>query len=90
VAKGSEEPGNLAGFRRTTSPHMEEKEKKNSLKLHELCGNVYENKGSAFQSSQETGNVIENTSSYAFEAGMLLKTSKLSLGLEFCRSGHRD
>jgi hypothetical protein len=69
---------------------MEEKEKKNSLKLHELCGNIYENKGSALQSSQETWNVIENKGSYALKAVMLLKTSKLVVSLEFIRSGHRD
>jgi hypothetical protein len=50
-------------------------ERKNlvSLKTHDRCGNLYENKGSAFHSPQESGNIIENTGSYEAKAGMLLK-----------------
>jgi hypothetical protein len=44
------------------------------LKLNEQCGNVYENKGPAFSSPGQIGNVVENKRSYAQDAGMLLKT----------------
>ena len=64
--------------RRTTSPHADTKEKKNSLKLHELCGNVYENKGSAFHGPGQSGNLIENKSGYALNAGMSLKLKVVS------------
>jgi hypothetical protein len=49
------------------------REKKNSLKLKAQSGNVYENKGPAFQGPGQSGNVIENKGSYALKAGMLLK-----------------
>ena len=45
--------------------------------MSEQSGNVYENKGSAFQSPLQSGNVIENKGSYASKAGMLLKTKGL-------------
>jgi hypothetical protein len=44
------------------------------LFLTERRVNVYENKGEAFHGQGRSGNVIENKYSYAFEAGMLLKT----------------
>jgi hypothetical protein len=55
-------------------------ERKNlvTLKTMERRGNVYENKGSALHSPQQSGNVIENTGSYEFKAGMLLKKQVVS------------
>jgi hypothetical protein len=41
------------------------------------CGNVYENKGSAFYGLAQTGNVVENKDSYALKAGMLLKRKEV-------------
>jgi len=38
-----------------------EMEKRDSLKLDEQRGNVYENKGSAFHSPRRSGNVYEKT-----------------------------
>ena len=46
--------------------------------MNEQCGNVYENKGPAFNSSGRSGNVIENTGSYASKTGMLLKGQVVS------------
>jgi hypothetical protein len=42
-------------------------------KMSELCGNVYENKGSTFSRPRQSGNVAENIDSYLLKAGMLLK-----------------
>jgi hypothetical protein len=42
--------------------------------VNERGGNVYENKGSAFNRRGKSGNVIENKSGYASKARMLLKT----------------
>jgi hypothetical protein len=53
---------------------------RDSSKLGELCGNVYENKGPAFHGRQESGNVIENKASYALKAGMLLKIQEIGCG----------
>jgi hypothetical protein len=50
-----------------------------SIKMNERRGNVYENKGSAFSSPRRSGNVIENTASYALKAGMLVKRKVVSL-----------
>jgi hypothetical protein len=47
-------------------------------KVNEPCGYVYENKGSVFHGQGTTGNVIENKSSYASKAGMLLKRQVVS------------
>jgi hypothetical protein len=52
---------------------------KGCLKVKELSGNVYENKGSVFHRRERSGNVIENKDSYALKAGMLLKTQHVSL-----------
>ncbi len=57
--------GKLFGFRQTPSPLLQTKERKNSSKMNERSGNVYENKGSAFKTRQRSGNVIENKGSYA-------------------------
>jgi hypothetical protein len=38
-----------------------EMKKRDSSKLGERSGNVYENKGSAFPSPERSGNVCENT-----------------------------
>jgi hypothetical protein len=43
------------------------------LKLKDRRGNVIENKGSRLENWRGSGNVIENTASYALKAGMLLK-----------------
>ncbi len=58
-------------------------------KTQERRGNVYENKGSAFHSLRQSGNFIENTSSYEFMAGMLLKGQALTnrLSAPICRGG---
>jgi hypothetical protein len=58
-------------------------------KTHERRGNLYENKGSFFHSLQQSGNVIENTSSYEFMAGMLLKGQAVTnrLRAPICRGG---
>jgi hypothetical protein len=50
-------------------------------------GNVYENKGSAFHSPRQSGNVTENTGSYEFKAGMLLKRKA---GFRSQESGFRN
>ena len=69
-------PAKPLGFRRTASPCPDEKQKKNSLKISDQCGDVYENKGSAFHERRQSGNVAENKGSYALKAGMSLKTSE--------------
>jgi|GEM_PF-1056540 len=43
--KRGQKPGRLRAPGRPTSPFLETKEKKNSLKMRERSGNVYENKG---------------------------------------------
>jgi hypothetical protein len=48
------------------------KREKNSLKVNDRCGNVYENKGSAFSSPWRSGNVIENEGSYALKSGNVI------------------
>jgi hypothetical protein len=45
------------------------------IKMRDRCGNVIENKGPAFSSAAQSGNVTENKCSYAQNAGMLLKTN---------------
>jgi hypothetical protein len=61
-----------ASFGQDVGSGVETKER-DSSKLGERRGNVYENKGSVFRGREEGGNVIENTGSYALKAGMLLK-----------------
>ena len=56
-----------------------EKETVVTLKVKEWRGNVYENKGSAFNRRRQSGNVIENKGSYALKAGMLLKKQVVSV-----------
>jgi len=73
----SQEVGNLPFFP-TMSPLSGVKGKKNSSKVKERSGNVYENKGSAFEVPQQGGNVLENKGSYAPKTGILLKTKPLS------------
>jgi hypothetical protein len=46
--------------------------------MNERSWNVYENKGSVFNSLMESGNVVENKDSYALKAGILLKTQHVS------------
>ena len=53
------------------------------LKLKEQYGNVDENKGSVFSGPEQSGNLIENKGSYAFKAGMLLKTHEIG-GVQPC------
>jgi hypothetical protein len=55
----------------TSSPTPQAVEVVESLKLNERRGNVYENKGSAFNGPGRSRNVIENKASYAQNAGML-------------------
>ena len=52
------------------------------MKMKERRGNVIENKGPAFCGLGESGNVIENTGSYALKGGISLKTSMLAGSLE--------
>jgi hypothetical protein len=52
--------------------------RKNSSKLNEQRGNVYENKGPLWKTGWQSGNVIENKGTYAFKAGMLLKIKVVS------------
>jgi len=77
--KRGKKPGKPLGLRRTASPFLEEREKKNSLKMSDRCGDVYENKGSAFHERCQSGNVAENKGSCALKAGMLLKRSMLAV-----------
>jgi len=56
-----------------------EKETVVTLKVKEWRGNVYENKGSAFNRWRQSANVIENKDSYALKAGMLLKKQAVSV-----------
>jgi hypothetical protein len=44
-----------------------------TLKMHERRVNFYENKGAPFPRRGQSGNVVENASSYEFKPGMLLK-----------------
>jgi hypothetical protein len=78
--KPGKKSGKPLGFRRTASPCLDEKEKKNSLKMRDQYGDVYENKGSAFHERGRSGNVAENKGTYTSKAGMLLKTSMLVAG----------
>jgi hypothetical protein len=48
--------------------------------VKERSGNVYENKGPAFDSPERSGNVVENKGTYAFKAGMLLKRKGVNRG----------
>jgi hypothetical protein len=73
-----QKPGKLRASRRTTSRFSGAKEKKDSLKMNERRGNVYENKGSVFHKRGQSGNATENKGSYALRAGMLLKTKYVS------------
>jgi hypothetical protein len=69
--------------------------------MKERSGNVHENKGPVFHSPVESGNIVENKDSYAFKAGMLLKTQHVSRavhiprhlilrgGMGHCASGDR-
>ena len=50
-----------------------------TLKVKEVSGNVYENKGSAINRRRQSANVIENKGSYALKAGMLLKKKVVSI-----------
>jgi hypothetical protein len=52
-------------------------EKNDCLKLKDRCGYVSENKGSVFWEPVQSGNVVENKSSYAQKAVMLLKTNEV-------------
>jgi hypothetical protein len=63
------------------SAHGREREKGFS-KVNDQCGNVYENKGSAFHRRGPSGNVVENTRSYTLKAGMFQKTGMLALSAE--------
>jgi hypothetical protein len=47
------------------------------IKLKNRSGNVIEKKGSGLEDRRGSGNVIENTASYALKAGMLLKIKEV-------------
>jgi hypothetical protein len=46
--------------------------------MKERSGNVYENKGSAFDRREQSWHVIENKSSYSLKTGLLLKRQVVS------------
>jgi hypothetical protein len=52
----------------------------NSKKVKERRGNVHENKGPAFSSPAQSGNVTENKGSYALKAGTLVKRKDVDGG----------
>ena len=47
--------------------------------MKDQYANVYENKGPILKLREISGNVVENTYSYTFIAGMLLKIKVVSL-----------
>ena len=51
--------------------------RKNSSKMNDRRGNVYENKGPQWKTCARGWNVIENKDSYALEAGISLKRKEL-------------
>jgi hypothetical protein len=53
------------------------------LKLSERCANVVENKGSHLENRKRSGNPAEKKGSYAFKAGMSLKTMAVG-GVQRC------
>jgi hypothetical protein len=55
----------------------EARKQKDSSKMQEQSGNVYENKGPGFHGPTKSGNVIENKDTYEFKAGMLMKTKEV-------------
>jgi hypothetical protein len=57
---------------------LKEGERKNSLKMKERRGNVYENKGTTFSSPLGSRNVVENKGTYPHKAGILLKIKALT------------
>jgi hypothetical protein len=79
-SKWGNKPGEIHGFKLTRSPFTEEEERKNSLKMNDRSGKVYENKGPVFRSPGRSWNLIENKDGYALKPGILLKTSMLAEG----------
>ena len=57
----------------------EARKQKDSSKMQEQSGNVYENKGPGFHGPTKSGNVIENKDTYEFKAGMLLKSKVVGM-----------
>ena len=57
----------------------EAKKQKDSSKMQEQSGNVYENKGPGFHGPTKSGNVVENKDTYEFKAGMLLETKVVGM-----------
>ena len=57
----------------------EARKQKDSSKMQEQSGNVYENKGQGFHGPTKSGNVVENKDTYEFKAGMLLKTKVVGM-----------
>ena len=49
----------------------EARKQKDSSKMQEQSGNVYENKGPSFHGPTKSGNVIENKDTYEYKPGML-------------------
>ena len=76
-AKRDEKPVNWLAAERTVSLSLRGKQQRDSLKLTERSGNVYENKGSLCKTWKRGGNVIENKGSYEFNPVMLLKGNDL-------------
>ena len=78
VLSGADEPQN-GGVRHGQKAHRSrESETRDSLKLRERSGNVYENKGSVWKTCERSGNVIENKGTYACYGSILLKTNDLA------------
>jgi hypothetical protein len=57
------------------SPELEAM--KNSSKLNERSGNVYENKGPLWKTARRSWNVVENKGTYGYNPGMLLRINEL-------------
>ena len=76
-AQGGQRPANCYGLQRTYSLWIQGNGKKNSSKLIERTGNVYENKGSVWKTCPRILYVYEKTGSCPLNPGMLFKTNGL-------------
>ena len=76
-AKCDEMPGRIPALPRMISLSREGKEKRNSQKLNDRRGNVYENKRPLWKTGWQSGNLIENKCAYEFKAAILLKRKEV-------------
>ena len=70
-----------------TSEHSQGAEAVEDLKMNDRRENVIENKGSLFNSSRRSGNVLGNKGSYAQNPGILLKTKGVIGNAELLTTG---